>query len=79
MSESITTSIRLSPKLRHALERKSKQVRGGKNWISSQALDEYLRREGDLDLEAEAKRQSLLASAGSAEDWSESADLDQWR
>ena len=79
MSESITTSIRLTPKLRRALESKAKKEKRGKNWIISRALEDYLQQDGLTDLEAEAKRQSLIAAQQPEDDWSEDADLAQWK
>ena len=79
MSESITTSIRLSPGLRRALELKAKKERRGKNWIISQALEDYLKKDGLTDLEAEAKQQSLIAAQQNEDDWSEGADFAQWK
>jgi predicted DNA-binding protein len=78
MSESITTSIRLSLRLRRALEQKARAEQRGKNWIISRALEKYLEEES-VDLAAEARRQSLLASQAGDEDWAEDADLDQWK
>jgi predicted transcriptional regulator len=79
MSESITTSIRLTPNLRRALELKAKREKRGKNWIISRALESYLQQDGLTDLKAEAKRQSLIAAQQHEEDWSEDADLAQWK
>ena len=79
MSESVTTSIRLSPKLRRALERKAKQEKRGKNWIISRALESYLEHDSQFDLEAEARRQSLIAASHDIEDWATDADLEQWK
>jgi len=79
MSESITTSIRLTPKLRRALELKAKKEKRGKNWIISQALESYLQQDGLTDLEADAKRQSLIAAQQPEDDWSGDADLAQWK
>jgi len=78
MSESVTTSIRLSPRLRRALEQRAQAERRGKNWIVSQALEKYLA-EDTSDLEAEARRQSLLASQAPEGDWAEDADFAQWK
>ena len=39
-----------------------------KNWILNRALEEYLNREAGDTLSAEARRQSLLASAITTED-----------
>ncbi len=78
MSESVTTSIRLSPRLRRALEQKARAEQRGKNWIISRALEKYLE-EGSADLVEEARRQSLIASQASGEDWAEDADFEQWK
>ncbi|WPJ94203.1 ribbon-helix-helix protein, CopG family [Coraliomargarita algicola] len=77
MSESVTTSIRLSPRLRRALEQRAQAERRGKNWVISRALEKYLE-EGAPDLEAEARRQSILASQPPSEDWGDDADFEQW-
>ncbi len=77
MSESITTSIRLTPKLRRALELKAQREKVGKNWIISRALEDYLQQDELTDLEAEAKRQSLIAAQQPEDDWSSDADLAQ--
>lgn len=78
MSESVTTSIRLSPRLRRALEQKARTEKRGKNWIISHALEKYLQEESP-DLASEARRQSLLASQAPVEDWAEEADFEQWK
>lgn len=79
MSKTITTSIRLSPTLRRALELKAKQERRGKNWIISRALENYLEHDAHFDLAAEAKRQSSIAAQQESDDWAADADLDQWK
>lgn len=79
MSETITTSIRLSPKLRQALERRARQEKRGKNWIISRALENYLEHDEVETLTAEAKRQSMIAAQQDTDEWSLAADLDQWR
>ena len=59
---SSTTSIRLPDELRSSLDRASRRMSKGKNWIIKQALAEYLQRH-DMDLlRAEARRQSIAAS-----------------
>lgn len=78
MSELVTTSIRLSPRLRRALEQRARAEQRGKNWIISRALEKYLEEESP-DLAEEARRQSLLASQHGGEDWSEVADFEQWK
>jgi len=79
MSESITTSIRLSPKLRRALEIKAKKEKRGKNWIISRALETYLEHDAQFDFAAEAQRQSRIAAQQDSDDWATDADLDQWK
>ena len=80
MSDSVTTSIRLTPKLRRALELKAKKEKRGKNWIISRALESYLEHENQIDLIAEARRQSLIVAAQEeADDWAADADLGQWK
>jgi predicted DNA-binding protein len=79
MSRPITTSIRLSPRLRRALEVRAQMEGRGKNWIISEALESYLGTGANDDLEAEARRQSLLASATEPLDWSDDADLRDWK
>ena len=59
---STTTSIRLPDSLRFELETVSMQLHRGKNWIISEALRIYLANLKNPSLEAEARRQSLLAS-----------------
>ena len=78
VQKSITTSFRLSPRLRRALEARAKAEGRGKNWIMSQALEQYLGASSD-DIEAEARRQSLLAAAGNGDDWAGEADFGQWK
>ncbi len=82
MSESTTTSIRLSRRMREHLERRARATGKGKNWIINEALRHYLAVDCDPETVAEARRQSLLASASDVleeEDWTDAADLEQWR
>jgi predicted transcriptional regulator len=79
MAQKVTTSIRLEPRLRRALERRAAKERRGKNWIISRALEEYLTREERSDLETEARRQSLLVSRQESGDWVPDADFEQWK
>lgn len=81
MAQSITTSIRLSPRLRKALEIRARREGRGKNWVISRALESYLEDVEQEELAAEARRQSLLASSVSAtvEDWAEGADFEGWK
>lgn len=79
MSENITTSIRLGPRLRRALELRAKKEQRGKNWIISRAPERYLDEEEQENLALEARRQSLLAAGTDTEDWSADADFEQWK
>ncbi|MBC2601204.1 ribbon-helix-helix protein, CopG family [Puniceicoccus vermicola] len=79
MQSSITTSIRLSPRLRKALELRAKREGRGKNWVISQALESYLESSDVDELAAEARRQSILASSRSTEDWTVGADWEDWK
>jgi predicted DNA-binding protein len=79
VSGSITTSIRLSPKIRRALELKAKQEKRGKNWIISRALENYLETDAQFDLAAEAQRQSRIVAEEESIDWATDADLGQWK
>jgi predicted transcriptional regulator len=79
MSGSITTSIRLDPELRRALEARAKKENRGKNWIISRALESYLKLDGWSELAAEADRQSRIAAEQATDDWTDDADLEQWK
>ena len=79
MAQKVTTSIRLEPRLRRALERRAAKEKRGKNWIISRALEEYLTGGERSDLEAEARRQSLLVSSQETGDWAPDADFGQWK
>ncbi len=79
MSDSITTSIRLSARVRRALELRAKKEQRGKNWIINRALEHYLEQGEHDGLVSEARRQSLLASQSDDGDWSDEADLEQWK
>ena len=78
MQPSITTSIRLTPKVRQQLELASHKLHRGKNWIINQALEIYLKKLRYSLLVDEAKRQSLLASAHDKEDWENESDQTGW-
>jgi hypothetical protein len=60
------------------LEQRARAEQRGKNWIISRALEKYLEEESS-GLAEEARRQSLLATRHGADDWSEAADLEQWK
>lgn len=82
MATSMTTSIRLSPPLRQALEAVSARLHRGKNWIMTEALKGYLVTLDQEGLKKEARRQSLLAKKqGSASDdsaWEDNLDFRGW-
>jgi len=75
---SITTSIRLQPRLRRRLEQYAKVTRRGRNHLIVQALERFLDEAGQADLTAEAHRQSLLASKVSDPDWETIATTEPW-
>lgn len=79
MQDSVTTSIRLSPRLRRALELRARREGLGKNRVISQALEHYLESTDVDELAAEARRQSILASTQETEDWTAEADLEDWK
>lgn len=60
--KSVTTSIRIDASLAEQLERAASRLARGKNWIITQALEEYLARVNQDDLAAEARRQSLIVA-----------------
>ena len=66
--KSTTLSFRISEELRLRLEWTARHLKKSKNWILNRALEEYLNREAGDTLSAEARRQSLLASAITTED-----------
>ena len=59
---SSTTSIRIPDDLKLSLEKTSRRLNKGKNWIIKQALAEYLQRHNMDLLRAEARWQSIAAS-----------------
>lgn len=63
MKESVTTSIRLRPDLKQRLDRAARRQGQGRNRIVVTAIERYLGELPDADLEEEAHRQSLRASA----------------
>ena len=75
-----TTSVRLPDELKTRLERASRRLNKGKNWIVVHAVLEFLERHEMTDLRAEARRQSILASKQQwkdAEAW-ERASAEAW-
>ena len=57
-----TSSIRLPGPLKLRLDKTAKRIKKPRNWIITQALDEYLRKHDEEVFLAEARRQSLAAS-----------------
>lgn len=60
--KSSTTSVRIPEDLRVRLESAAHRLNKGRNRIINEALEEYLDRRDRTRLQAEARRQSLLAS-----------------
>ena len=83
MSHSVTTSIRLTADLRLQLDHAAQRLHRGKNWIVSQALQEYLAKLGESKLVNEAQRQSLLAKQADANEglkiWEDNQDDSGWQ
>lgn len=80
--KSTTSSFRIPEDLRIRLEETSRYLKKGKNWIINRALEEYLAKNRLGALAAEARRQSLLASAVTTEVekfWQDEADEAGWR
>lgn len=81
MGSSIT-SIRLDQSLAKRLEQAASRLARGKNWIMTQALQEYLSKIGQDDLAAEARRQSLIiarAERRGADKGFPEEDIEEWR
>lgn len=79
---SITSSFRIPEELDVRLERTSRYLKRGKNWVIRRALEDYLDRVGRDALAAEARRQSLVAGGVITEDekfWRKRADLAGWK
>jgi predicted DNA-binding protein len=78
---SSTTSFRISDDLRLRLEETARYTGKTKNSIVSEALEEYLKSTNYAAIAAEARRQSLAASAASApedEAWLDAMAADAW-
>ncbi len=60
--KSVTTSIRIDAGLAEQLALAASRLARGKNWIITQALEEYLAKVNQDDLATEARRQSLLVA-----------------
>ena len=81
-AKSVSTSIRIQARLAARLERAATRLSRGKSWIITRALEEYLAKVGQDTLAAEARRQSLLASRGSAKAdsfWNDHGNLSGWK
>jgi predicted DNA-binding protein len=79
--KSSTSSFRISEDLRIRLERTARHMGRGKNWLINRALEAYLDQAGADALAAEARRQSLAASAVTTKDeqfWQKQADTAGW-
>jgi predicted transcriptional regulator len=72
----------MSQELRKRLEETARTLKQPKNRIIVKALEEHLQGKQRAALAAEARRQSLLVSAGSAEDeefWEKQSDTSAWQ
>jgi hypothetical protein len=80
MSKSMTTSIRLTQDLRNQLEHAAQLLHHGKNWVITQALQEYFSRTQIVELAKEARRQSLLVAKQETQDelWEDNQDTSGW-
>jgi predicted DNA-binding protein len=79
---SVTSSFRMSLELRKRLEQTARTLKKRKNWVITQAIEEYVQKWHRAALAAEARRQSLLASAKTTEAeefWEKHADSRGWR
>lgn len=65
---STTSSFRISHDLRSKLELVAERTGKGKNWVITQALQEFLDKHAQDALKEEARRQSLAASRGKWKD-----------
>lgn len=75
-----TSSFRLTDKLHERLDRFARREGGGKNVVIVRAIETYLDQHERRNLAAEARRQSLLASAADGDaDWLDHADQSGWR
>ncbi len=79
---SVSTSIRIEQQLAQRLARAAVRLARGKNWIVTQALEEYLAKVNRDDLAAEARRQSRLIARSERRMkpdnfWEE--DMPEWR
>lgn len=81
MIRGVTTSIRLTPKLRAQLESVTHAIHKGKNWVIIKALEEYLIKWNRQHLAEEARRQSILVSKDEKKEnkaWDKDVDISGW-
>ncbi|OAI49667.1 hypothetical protein AYO45_06900 [Gammaproteobacteria bacterium SCGC AG-212-F23] len=79
MKYGTTTSMRLPPELREQLEKTSRALHRGKNWVVREALQEYFVKHSQISLVEEAKRQSILVSQLESEKpWDNESDTSGW-
>jgi predicted DNA-binding protein len=75
-----TSSFRLTDKLHERLGRFARRERRPKNAVIVKAIETYLDQHERRTLAAEARRQSLLATAaGGDSDWLDHADQSGWK
>lgn len=73
------TTIKLSLELHKQLISAAKKLRRSKDWIIVHALQEYIKKFESIDLDEEARRQSLLASKKKQNNkWEKESDLSDW-
>lgn len=82
MKDNLVTSFRLKPEVKQQLEYVARVLHRRKNWIITQALQEYLNALNSQVLQEEARRQSLLASRAANQDeklWEDNHDTTDWQ
>ena len=82
MKDNLVTSFRLKPEVKQQLEYVERVLHRRKNWIITQALQEYLNALNSQVLQEEARRQSLLASRAANQDeklWEDNHDTTDWQ
>jgi len=85
---SITSSFRITPELQRRLGSTARRLKKPKNALIVEALSAYLDQLGEADLDAEARRQSILVSEHDAKSkarkgeekfWESITDTRCWR
>jgi predicted transcriptional regulator len=79
--KSVTTSIRLSWRVRQELEKTASKLHRGKNWVIEHALETYFLQLNSSTLHEEARAQSRLASEADDEisnAFEDNADVSGW-